>query len=149
MIQEKPGQVNFATAFADFFKGYFDFSGRSTRAGYWWIAPFIVITGIIAVIIAFTITDDIDSAQNIAFLIYLVPFGMPSLTLQIRRYRDVGFTAKGAVLLLIIPITLSITFSGLLGDFFDIINIVITVQATDAFLTTSQSKTTQSLLRSK
>lgn len=33
-INEVPGQVSFGRAFNDFFIGYIDFKGRTTRAGY-------------------------------------------------------------------------------------------------------------------
>lgn len=36
MINEK-GKITFKQAWVDFWKGYVDFGGRSTRAGYWWI----------------------------------------------------------------------------------------------------------------
>lgn len=39
-IQEK-GKVSLGRAVKDFFKGYIDFKGKSTRAGYWWIQLFI------------------------------------------------------------------------------------------------------------
>ena len=42
-IQEVPGKVTIKTAFRDYFKGYFDFMGRSTRAGYWWVMGIIIL----------------------------------------------------------------------------------------------------------
>lgn len=39
MISEQPGKVTFIEAHKDFFKGFLDFKGRTTRAGYWWTVP--------------------------------------------------------------------------------------------------------------
>lgn len=36
-IEERPGKVSFGKSFKDFWSGYVDFKGRSTRAGYWWM----------------------------------------------------------------------------------------------------------------
>ncbi len=33
---EEHGRVSFVTAIKDYFKGFIEFNGRSTRAGYWW-----------------------------------------------------------------------------------------------------------------
>jgi hypothetical protein len=37
MINEKAGQVSFGRAFKDYFRGYVEFLGRTTRAGFWWV----------------------------------------------------------------------------------------------------------------
>ncbi|MGG5371779.1 DUF805 domain-containing protein [Enterococcus sp. AZ196] len=36
-INQVPGEVTFLQAIKDFFAGYVEFRGRTTRAGYWWI----------------------------------------------------------------------------------------------------------------
>lgn len=47
-IQEK-GRITFGQAVRDFFKGYVDFRGVSTRAGYWWIQLLIWIIELIVI----------------------------------------------------------------------------------------------------
>lgn len=45
-IEEK-GKVTFGQAFKDYFRGYVDFKGRTTRAGYWWMTLVLSILALI------------------------------------------------------------------------------------------------------
>lgn len=47
-IEEK-GKVTFGQAFKDYFRGYVDFKGRTTRAGYWWMTLVLSIFGYILI----------------------------------------------------------------------------------------------------
>lgn len=90
------GKVTFGQAWKDFWKGYFDFKGVSTRAGFWWsmLSCAIISLGWNAIVrlcneyvtygigLSLIITF-ITMAINIVFLI-------PSLTVLIRRIRDTG-----------------------------------------------------------
>ena len=86
-------------AIKNFFKGYVDFSGRSTRPDYWWIwlaniilsIPFYMVYG------AAMANPDSDAALmtlGLFVFIYLI-FGLavllPGLALTVRRLRDAGF----------------------------------------------------------
>ena len=86
-------------AIKNFFKGYVDFSGRSSRADYWWIwlaniilsIPFYMLYG------AAMANPDSDAALmtlGLFVFIYLI-FGLavllPGLALTVRRLRDAGF----------------------------------------------------------
>ena len=86
-------------AIKNFFKGYVDFSGRSTRADYWWIwlaniilsIPFYMAYG------AAMANPDSEAAVmtlGLFVFIYLI-FGLavllPGLALTVRRLRDAGF----------------------------------------------------------
>ena len=51
MINQREKHVTFGTAFGDYFRGFVDFTGYSTRAGHWF--PFGTIYG--AVILIFII----------------------------------------------------------------------------------------------
>lgn len=129
---EERGKVSLKTAWGDFFKGYFDFKGRSTRAGYWWVQLFLVILSILFV--AFLIWPFISSllasvasgqdfettAEDLigkTLLKVLVPLiiGLlvslaliiPSLALTVRRNRDVGLRGRGQLVLLVLYIILS------------------------------------------
>lgn len=129
---EERGKVSLKTAWLDFFKGYFDFKGRSTRAGYWWVQLFLVILSII--FIAFLIwpffsalltvsgngeltAPDTEEMLKKLFLKALVPLVVgvivalalliPSLALTVRRNRDVGLRGRGQLVLWILYIILN------------------------------------------
>ena len=87
------------TAYKNFFKGYVDFAGRSTRSDYWWIwlgnmiiyIPFFFSYGN-------AISNPQDEGALIALggtaIIYMViglALLLPGLALTVRRLRDAGF----------------------------------------------------------
>lgn len=106
-IQEVPGKVTIKTAFRDYFKGYFDFMGRSTRAGYWWVMGIIILILYIPLFILLgqlLITKGHVAGINPwiylgIFAIIAVGIFIPTLALSIRRYRDAGLNGRGAVTL--------------------------------------------------
>lgn len=106
-IQEVPGKVTIKTAFRDYFKGYFDFMGRSTRAGYWWVMGIIIVILYIPLFILLgqlLITKGQVAGINPwiylgIFAIIAVGIFIPTLALSIRRYRDAGLNGRGAVTL--------------------------------------------------
>ena len=86
-------------AYKNFFKGYVDFAGRSTRSDYWWIwlgnmilyIPFFFAYGN-------AISNPRNESALIALggtaIIYMViglALLLPSLALMVRRLRDAGF----------------------------------------------------------
>ncbi|QMU87173.1 DUF805 domain-containing protein [Latilactobacillus sakei] len=106
-IQEVPGKVTIKTAFRDYFKGYFDFMGRSTRAGYWWVMGIIILILYIPLFILLgqlLITKGHVAGINPwiylgIFAIIAVGIFIPTPALSIRRYRDAGLNGRGAVTL--------------------------------------------------
>ena len=95
-------------AIKNFFKGYVDFSGRSTRADYWWIWLANIILSIPFWIIYFytvflsAVMDSVsDSASEATFMvlglvviiyaIFYLAILVPTLALSVRRLRDAGF----------------------------------------------------------
>ncbi|AUX12388.1 DUF805 domain-containing protein [Latilactobacillus sakei] len=106
-IQEVPGKVTIKTAFRDYFKGYFDFMGRSTRASYWWVMGIIIVILYIPLFILLgqlLITKGQVAGINPwiylgIFAIIAVGIFIPTLALSIRRYRDAGLNGRGAVTL--------------------------------------------------
>jgi uncharacterized membrane protein YhaH (DUF805 family) len=75
--------------YADSWRRYRDFRGRSSRAAYWWpffIHPFVflVLGGIFAIIFG------IDSDENGPEAIYGIAYILPSIALGVRRLHDVG-----------------------------------------------------------
>lgn len=110
MIQEKPGQVSFGRACIDFFKGYFDFRGRSTRAGYFYVElPLVVILIVLALQFSKLFGGDFDAGIGLAIL----PFFIPILALQTRRYRDVGANLWEIIVLILLPFVLGFIFPNL------------------------------------
>ena len=86
-------------AIKNFFKGYVDFSGRSTRADYWWIWLANIILSIPFYMAYGAAMANPDSEAAIMTLgligfVYLI-FGLavllPGLALTVRRLRDAGF----------------------------------------------------------
>ncbi len=114
-IEEK-GKVTFKEAIKDFFRGYVDFKGRTTRAGYWWATFLLTIVTLTTGIIAFSsifVTifknkssqisfRDIDISLLIPLLIFMLISIIPSIAMNVRRYRDVGLTGWGMFCLWII-----------------------------------------------
>ena len=72
-------------AYVDYWKGYVDFKGTTSRGGYWWayLANFIaaIVIGLIAMVPA------------LAFLSYVFSVAtlIPSLAIMVRRLRDAGY----------------------------------------------------------
>ena len=85
-------------AYKNFFKGFLDFSGRSTRSDFWWVWLMNNIFCIPLYIIYFEMIlntgKEIDPISGVAFLsLYIILFMVlfiPSLALKVRRLRDAG-----------------------------------------------------------
>ncbi|AGK71725.1 membrane protein [Streptococcus cristatus] len=87
-------------AYKNFVKGYWDFSGRSTRSEYWWIylTNFILAVFLYMIIYSTVVSnpnsieaiETVNSLTNFG-IIWLVIFFLPALALTIRRLRDAGF----------------------------------------------------------
>lgn len=86
-------------AYKNFFKGYVDFAGRSTRSDYWWIW---LGNMIIYIPFFFAYGNAISNPRNESALIALggtaiiyIVIGLalllPGLALTVRRLRDAGF----------------------------------------------------------
>ena len=115
-------------AIKNFFKGYVDFSGRSTRADYWWIWLANLILSIPFWIIYFytvflsAVMDSVsDSASEAIFMVFglvaiiyavfYLAILVPTLALSVRRLRDAGlhwafiflhFVPMGGIALLVL-----------------------------------------------
>ena len=98
-------------AYKNFFKGYVDFAGRSTRSDYWWIwlgnmilyIPFFFAYGN-------AISNPQDEGALIGLggtaIIYMViglALLLPSLALMVRRLRDAGFH-QALIFILFVPL---------------------------------------------
>lgn len=160
MILEK-GKVTFKQAFKDFWKGYFDFKGRTTRAGYWWamLAAYLII-----LVLAFIVTmcgmlstklSGLAVAAFIVIFIMSLAMTIPILMVSFRRWRDAGLSNKGVATLFIIEVLLNV-----IGIFYDdfanialsitgIITFIITLLPTDKLTVKTTNAFLNFLFRSK
>lgn len=134
-IEEK-GRVSFGQSIKDFFKGYIDFSGRSTRAGYWWmqlvlwIAEFIISFGFVWAVFSHLsnyfegifyqsgveecVSEIFNSGISVIVwmviaVIFFFAFIIPTIALVVRRMRDAGLSTAGIVTFYIVFIALVLT----------------------------------------
>ena len=86
-------------AYKNFFKGYVDFTGRSTRSEYWWIW---LGNMILYIPFFFAYGNAIANPRNesalvalggiaIIYMIFGLALMLPMLALTVRRLRDAGF----------------------------------------------------------
>ena len=101
-------------AYKNFWKGYANFSGRSTRPEFWWVWLLNMVIFLPAYYSLFTGVESDKAIRNIAvfsmcIILFIVEF-VPLLALIVRRLRDVGihwayifivFVPLGALTLLI------------------------------------------------
>lgn len=120
-IQEQ-GKVPFLQAFTDFFRGYFDFGGRSTRAGYWWLTPLISIIQAVLLIMptlsflrymytplpTYLWDTQTYTALNVLGISVALFLEIPKLALLFRRFRDAGLTTTSNTLIFIFYMTVTI-----------------------------------------
>ena len=86
-------------AYKNFFKGYADFTGRSTRSDFWWVWLMNSILFLPLYIFYFQMalkdsreTDPILGVAIISvYMILAIVFFTPSLAVKVRRLRDGGF----------------------------------------------------------
>lgn len=102
------------SAIRSFFKGYANFSGRSTRPEFWWVWLLNMVIFLPAYYSLFTGVESDKAIRNIAvfsmcIILFIVEF-VPLLALIVRRLRDVGlhwayifivFVPLGAITLLV------------------------------------------------
>ena len=86
-------------AYKNFFKGYADFTGRSTRSDFWWVWLLNSILFLPLYIFWFQIalndTEETDPILGVAiisvYMILAIVLFTPSLAVKVRRLRDAGF----------------------------------------------------------
>lgn len=125
------GEVTFGQAWKDFWTGYFDFKGASTRAGFWWgMLDYFIINFVWNIINSIVKSYNMHVLYSIGLdktmifitgIIHLVLF-IPMLSVLVRRLRDTGLKESiiitlivfYVVLLLIALIVPFITFIGII-----------------------------------
>lgn len=99
---EESGKVSFSQSVKDFFTGYFDFRGRSTRAGFWWSQLCIALIYIILFVImavdsssrSYYDTSTMSTFLGFILIIFSLAIIIPLLSLCVRRLRDIGLKSK-------------------------------------------------------
>lgn len=98
-------------AYKSFFKGYVDFTGRSTRSEYWWIW---LGNMILYIPFFFAYGNAIANPRNesalvalggiaIIYMVFGLALFLPGLALTVRRLRDAGFH-WALIFVILIPI---------------------------------------------
>ena len=95
--------IGFGDAVGRYYKNYFNFYGRATRAEYWWpvLMQLIVYAGVVAVIVIMVLMDTQDTAEDIdagliiavlAGILFMVLNIIPSYSIAARRFHDLDQT---------------------------------------------------------
>lgn len=103
VVDQRGQNVSFGRAIKDFFRGYFDFKGYTTRKGYWYVCLFNAICSSLLftllinpsiILTAFYYPTAFMSSYIwnllLSFLWYI-----PGVSLTVRRLRDAGFKGWG------------------------------------------------------
>ena len=95
--------IGFGEAVSNFYRGYFDFSGRATRAEYWWPVLMQIIV-YVALVAAYFLTVDMDAIQGpgdvpaipmgvvLGGVLFLIINIIPSYSVAARRFHDLNQT---------------------------------------------------------
>lgn len=140
IINQVPGRVGFVQAIKDFFLGYVEFKGRTTRAGYWWVQLILLSIRTVFSLILFTsmfsaflnaglMYDYYMSEEDmlwevlfsllrlmpiiVMYLIFSLAMLLPNLALTTRRMRDAGLRGRGLLVhygVLFVLLSLQFTF---------------------------------------
>ena len=76
------------------FRQYARFSGRATRAEFWWWALFIAVVQIALVIIAIIIGGDVGIGLGALFILFGLATLLPTLAAISRRLHDTGMSGS-------------------------------------------------------
>ena len=75
--------MNFVQSVGSGFKGYADFSGRASRAEFWWWMLFSSLSGVVSVAL-----DIVLSADPLICTVVLLAILSPSVAVSVRRLHD-------------------------------------------------------------
>lgn len=114
IVDQRGQNVSFGRAIKDFFRGYFDFKGYTTRKGYWYVFLFNVVCSSFLftlltpsiIMTAIYYPSGFISSYGLSLLLYLL-WLIPGVCLTVRRFRDAGLKGWGifwVFVLMAIPI---------------------------------------------
>ena len=87
----------------DFWLGYFDFKGRTSRSGYWLGG---IVPAVVFILIMLFFTRGALPAG--IFLLLFICMLIPSLSMTARRNRDAGVTGRGFLVLIVVQLLVSL-----------------------------------------
>ncbi|UQS84876.1 DUF805 domain-containing protein [Apilactobacillus apisilvae] len=139
--------VGMFEAYKLFFKNYVKFTGKSTRAEYWWVQLMNFLISLLLEIIGFALliaffASKTHSGMSLIFygfaVIMLVGlYGLstliPSISLLFRRYRDAGVSPWWLLLTSLVPTIIAVIYnfkdvtSTIIVLIFALVNIIITI----------------------
>jgi uncharacterized membrane protein YhaH (DUF805 family) len=96
--------MKFGDAVKAFWKNYAVFSGRASRSEYWWAVLFLVAVSFpLALLDTLVFFDTIaQTGSGPLSILYVLVIAVPSISLLVRRFHDVGLNGW-LVLLTLIP----------------------------------------------
>ena len=102
-MQEGISMVSFSSAISLGFQRYSEFSGRSTRAEYWWWFLFSFVAGIISQVVDGVIGTGSEIGFGVVYIVVTLALFIPGLAVCVRRLHDVG-KSGWVIFINIIPI---------------------------------------------
>jgi hypothetical protein len=87
--------ISFIRAIKLGFQGYFNFTGRSTRAEFWWWTLFVFIVQIVAAIV------DVISGTGVFTVLFYLAVLIPGLAVGVRRLHDINKSGWWLLLILL------------------------------------------------
>ena len=102
---DQPQRISFTNAISLGFNRYFKFSGRSTRAEYWWWILFLVFADLVLSVVDMMMgTYDYRSSNGLISGLFSLVTLIPSLSLGARRLHDINRTGWWLLLMFAILI---------------------------------------------
>lgn len=133
------GKVTFKQAIRDYWRGYVDFGGYTTRAGYWWANLFVWLYLLAALVIGLLCTHVAGIVAILVMAGSILSVILPNLALLVRRLRDAGLNNTGIITLLVVTLLLS-CLGGIspicigVWSLFDVLTVVATLLPSDALV---------------
>ncbi|KRN33451.1 DUF805 domain-containing protein [Weissella halotolerans] len=125
---EEVGYTRFRQAASDFWVGFADFKGRTTRSGFIWgtVVSFLVtcLPLLFFLVVGSIVVGSAASEPNINMLFYSLVFMLivnvilllPRVTLTVRRLRDIGLSKWGILVAFIVYLIANISISWILTN---------------------------------
>ena len=103
VVDQRGQNVSFGRAIKDFFRGYFDFKGYTTRKGYWYVCLFNAICSSLlftllinpSILLTAFYYPSAFMSSYIWSLLFSFLWYIPGVSLTVRRLRDAGFKGWG------------------------------------------------------
>lgn len=158
-------QSAFSKAVQQYFRGYFDFFSQTKRRDYWWVMlglaliwflPFFYLLShwVLAMLTHSALTAFNSIWLLLLFAILSVILIIPTLAMNMRRYRDAGLNGRGVLVLWLVNLVASRMSQGmqqhawaLIVALINVTLIGISLLATDRLVTTSDNPLVTFLFR--